>query len=284
MVKRYVLLMKPNVIWLLVFASVAGYLVASEGAPDVWRLMALVLVGVLSTGGAAAFNMYYERDVDSVMSRTMKRPLPRGLVSPVAASAYSYALMLLGVLLSYVLLGPVPTLFVLLGMFSYVVVYTVLLKRRHWSNVLLGGFAGNAAFLTGWSLASHIGLEAVLLSFTIYMWIPAHIWSLAIRYSDDYRRASIPMLPVVLNDRESVKVVAMLNIAATAYMWLVYLYLMGVSLMMLLFVVPSIVSVVQSLKAFSNPTPEIFWKMFKASSPVLTLFLTTLILSSALGV
>ncbi len=283
MVKQYLLLMKPNVIWLLVLASVAGYYVASGGAPDPWRLVVLILVGTLSTGGAAAFNMYYERDIDGAMSRTMKRPLPRGLVSPAAAQTYSYVLMLSGVTLSYALLGPTPTLFILLGAFFYVVAYTMLLKRRHWSNVLIGGFAGNAAFLTGWSLASPVNIDAVLLSFTIYVWIPSHIWSLAIRYVDDYKRVHVPMLPTVLSYGASVKIVAMMNIIAALYMWAVYLYLRGIDMALPLFAVPSLISMFQSFKALMSPSPEIFWAMFKSSSPMLALFLVALMFSSVLG-
>jgi protoheme IX farnesyltransferase len=198
----YIVLLKPRVIWLLILASAAGYVYA---APQIeWnKLASLLLAAALSIGGAAAFNHYWERDIDALMARTAKRPLPAGLVSPGNALMYSLALSAAGIAAGFYLLGPLPGLFVALGWFSYVVVYTMWLKRRTWLNILGGGFAGNATFLGGYALAKGtVDLPALLISFAIYLWIPSHIWALAHRYRQDYRKASVPMLPVLVKEEK----------------------------------------------------------------------------------
>ena len=158
--KDYLTLLKPRVIWLLILASVAGYVYATGRNPDPGVLAALLLTGVLSTGGAAAFNHYWERDIDALMTRTANRPLPAGRIKPRNALALSLALSAAGLVLAFTLLGPLPAAMVALGWFAYAVVYTVLLKRRSWLNVLLGGVAGNAAFLTGYVTAKPLDARA----------------------------------------------------------------------------------------------------------------------------
>jgi len=278
MVKPFLVLLKPRVIWLLVLASVAGYVYAAP-VVDWVSLLALVVVGVLSSGGAAAFNHVFERDIDALMSRTAARPLPRGLVSVGIAFAYASAVSALGVLLSLAWLGPLPTLFVVLGWFSYVVVYTVWLKRRSWLNVLAGGFAGNASFLTGYVFGrGTLDWPGVLMSFAVYLWIPAHIWSLAYRYREDYRRAGVPMFSTVVDQRTAVVAISLLNIASALYMAFLYV-LFGGGPLGYVFVAPAVgLTLYTSALALVKKSDDAFWKMFKASSPALALFLIALML------
>lgn len=138
-IKDYVVLMKPRVIWLLVLAAIAGYIFAAAPSVSVTYIGELTIVGLLSTGGSAVFNMYYERDIDAKMGRTRNRPIPAGRVSPGNALVESLVLSILGFTLSYVWLGLWPTIFVVLGWFLYAIIYTVLLKCRSWSNILIGG-------------------------------------------------------------------------------------------------------------------------------------------------
>ncbi|MFN3803823.1 MAG: heme o synthase [Pyrobaculum sp.] len=273
----YLVLLKPRVIWLLILASVAGYIYATPQIDPI-LLLSLLLVAFLSTGGSAAFNHYWERDIDSAMTRTAKRPLPMGLVAPKNALTYSLMLSAVGVLCGFLLLGPLPTFFVALGWVFYSVVYTILLKRRSWLNVLGGGFAGNATFLGGYALGKgYIDLTALLLSFAIYLWIPSHIWALAYRYRHDYRAAGVPMLPTVVSEGNAIKIISTLNILSAFYILWLYLTLAGADHLFLLVAAGAAASIYTSIKALIEKSDEAMWKMYKASSPILMLFLLALI-------
>ncbi|ADN50333.1 protoheme IX farnesyltransferase [Vulcanisaeta distributa DSM 14429] len=272
-IKDYVLLMKPRVIWLLVLAAVAGYVFAASPRVNIAYVVELTLVGLLSTGGSAAFNMYYERDIDAQMIRTRNRPIPAGRVSPGNALIESLVLSILGFALSYLWLGTIPTIFVVLGWFLYAIVYTVFLKCRSWSNILIGGVAGNAALLTGWTVAKPLDLEAILLSMAIYLWIPAHIWSLVIRAKDDYSRTCIKMLPLEMSEDRAMIMVALLNVISNIYMLFLYILFLRNLIGLIILLITAAWSSYYSVKAMIKPSREVFWQMFKASSPVLTVFL-----------
>ena len=272
----YIVLIKPRVIWLLILASVAGYLYA---APQIdWtKLGSLLPAATLSIAGSAAFNHYWERDIDSLMTRTAARPLPAGVVPPLNALVYSLTLSAAGIALGFFTLGLLPGLFVALGWFFYAVVYTMWLKRRTWLNILGGGFAGNATFLGGYALAKGtVDLPAVLISFAIYLWIPSHIWALAYRYRHDYRRASIPMLPALIDERKAIVIISVLNILSAAYILLLY-FMFGSNAAGFVLVLAGVAATVAtSLYALRRMTDEAMWKMYKTSSPILTLFLIAL--------
>ena len=278
MINDYLRLMKPHVIWLLVLSAIVGYIAAAPSI-NLVKLVELTVVGFLSTGGSAAFNMYYERDIDSLMTRTMRRPIPSGRVNPQGALSFSMAISLIGFALSYVWLGVWVTLMVALGWFFYVVLYTIMLKRRTWLNIVIGGFAGNAALLSGWVMAKPIDTEAILLSMVIYLWIPAHIWSLAYYARDDYRRANVPMLPAVVSEEVSVRVISILNLASIVYMLILY-YVYINSIMGYVLIAPAaLAGVVITIRALVKPTNSNFRTMFKTSSPILLLFLVAVIIS-----
>jgi len=278
MINDYLRLMKPHVIWLLVLSAIVGYITAAPSI-NLVKLVELTVVGFLSTGGSAAFNMYYERDIDSLMTRTMRRPIPSGRVNPQGALSFSMAISLIGFTLSYVWLGVWVTLMVALGWFFYVVLYTIMLKRRTWLNIVIGGFAGNAALLSGWVMAKPIDTEAILLSMVIYLWIPAHIWSLAYYARDDYRRANVPMLPAVVSEEVSVRVISILNLASIVYMLILY-YVYINSVMGYVLIAPAaLAGVVITIRALVKPTNSNFRTMFKTSSPILLLFLVAVIIS-----
>jgi len=278
MINDYLRLMKPHVIWLLVLSAIVGYIAAAPSI-NLVKLVELTVVGFLSTGGSAAFNMYYERDIDSLMTRTMRRPIPSGRVNPQSALSFSMAISLIGFTLSYVWLGAWVTLMVALGWFFYAVLYTIMLKRRTWLNIVIGGFAGNAALLSGWVMAKPIDAEAILLSMVIYLWIPAHIWSLAYYARDDYRRANVPMLPAVVSEEVSVRVISILNLASIIYMLILY-YVYINSIMGYVLIAPAaLAGVVITIRALVKPTNSNFRTMFKTSSPILLLFLVAVIIS-----
>src|SRR5476649_2053120 len=202
-VRDYVDLLKPRVMSLVVFTGLIGIVIAPVHLHPFEAFLAVLAIA-LGSGAAGAINMWYERDLDALMERTRNRPLPAGRVAPDDALA-------LGVLLSIfsVLLMSLATNFVAAGLLTaailfYVFVYTVWLKRRTPQNIVIGGAAGAFPPMIGWSAAtgdvSSVGIALFLL---IFLWTPPHFWALALYRSDDYRRAGVPMLPVVAGPRHT---------------------------------------------------------------------------------
>ncbi|MDQ0191051.1 protoheme IX farnesyltransferase [Alicyclobacillus cycloheptanicus] len=202
--KAYLTLTKPRIAILLLFTAFAAMIVAAQGIPTL-RQMVLGLVGLgLSAGGAAAINMWYDRDIDAVMTRTAKRPLPSGVVSPGQALTFG---LLLGVASVVLLATTVNWLAAILsgaGYVYYAVIYTMLLKRRTPQNIVIGGGAGAFPPLVGWAVVTgHLSLMAVLMFVVIFLWTPSHFWGLALYKNEDYTRAGVPMMPVAKGSRST---------------------------------------------------------------------------------
>jgi len=202
-VRDYVDLLKPRVMSLVVFTGLVGVVIA-PGHLHPFAAALAVLAIALGSGAAGAINMWYERDLDALMARTRGRPLPAGRVAPDDALG-------LGVLLSLfsVLLMAVATNFVAAGLLAaailfYVFVYTVWLKRRTPQNIVIGGAAGAFPPMIGWAaVTGDVSTVSVALFLLIFLWTPPHFWALALYRCDDYRRAGVPMLPVVAGGRET---------------------------------------------------------------------------------
>jgi len=202
-VRDYVDLLKPRVMSLVVFTGLVGVLIA-PGHIHPFTAALAVLAIALGSGAAGAINMWYERDLDALMARTRNRPLPAGRVAPDDALG-------LGVLLSIfsVLLMAVATNFVAAGLLAaailfYVFVYTIWLKRRTPQNIVIGGAAGAFPPMIGWAaVTGDVSAVGIALFLLIFLWTPPHFWALALYRSDDYRRAGVPMLPVVAGPRET---------------------------------------------------------------------------------
>lgn len=190
-------LFKLRIVGLLVFLAVVANLVAGSGSPQPVRIMLLSLVGVLSCAGASAANNFLDRDIDLSMKRTRERPLPAGAMKPVAVLGIATVFIAAAVLLS-LRLSLATAINVFLGAFTYVVLYTWILKRRSWLNIVVGGLAGSFAVLAGWAAVGTLWSPvAGLLALLLFLWTPAHFWSFAIVNKDDYKSARVPMLPVV---------------------------------------------------------------------------------------
>ncbi|MGH3346671.1 MAG: heme o synthase [Nocardioides sp.] len=197
-VAAYVGLMKPRVIELLLLTTVPVMFFAAGGVPDLGLVVATVVGGTLSSGSASALNCVYDRDIDEQMRRTRRRALPRHIVSPVAATVFGVAL---GVLATVVLATWVNLLSAGLALAAelfYLVVYTVLLKRRTTQNIVWGGLAGCFPALIGWTaVTGELAWPPVVLFLVVFFWTPPHTWALALRYREDYANVDVPMLPVV---------------------------------------------------------------------------------------
>ncbi|MGD2060182.1 MAG: heme o synthase [Acidimicrobiia bacterium] len=194
----YVALTKPRIIELLLITTVPAMVLAAGGWPGTWLVLATLIGGTLSAGGANALNMYYDRDIDEVMRRTRARPLARHEVPPRNALVFGGVLGLAGFAWLWAFTTLLAAAIATVALLFYVLVYTMLLKRSTTQNIVIGGAAGAAPALVGWAaVTGSVGVPAWVLFFIVFYWTPPHFWALAVRYKDDYAAAGVPMLPVV---------------------------------------------------------------------------------------
>jgi heme o synthase len=198
----YVALTKPRIIELLLVTTVPTMVVAERGLPSVWLMLATVIGGTLAAGGANAINMYVDRDIDKLMKRTQHRPLASGRLEPRRALIFAVTLEVLAFFFLWATVNLLSAVLAVSACLFYVFVYTLWLKRTSKSNIVIGGAAGAAPVLIGWSAVTNsLDWAPVVLFAVIFYWTPPHFWALAIRYRDDYAAADVPMLPVVVSLR-----------------------------------------------------------------------------------
>jgi protoheme IX farnesyltransferase len=215
----YLRLTKPRVIELLLVTAVPPMVLAKQGFPSWWLVLAVVVGGALAAGGANTINCWIERDRDQVMQRTRHRPLPSGAVSPNGALAFGLVLEVIAFVLLWAAANLLAAVLALSATLFYVFVYTIWLKPRTVQNIVIGGAAGAVPALVGWAaVRGELAAPAWVLFAVVFMWTPAHFWALALKYRDDYAAAGIPMLPVVRGTEETVRQIAgysMLTVALT---------------------------------------------------------------------
>jgi protoheme IX farnesyltransferase len=195
----YIALLKPKVMSLVVFTAFSGMWLAPgfENAHPVLILTAILCIA-LGAGAAGAINMWYDRDIDAVMNRTKNRPLPRGRMDADDALSFGVILSVLSVMTMGIALNWTAAFLLAFANLFYVLVYTMWLKRRTPQNIVIGGAAGAFPPMIGWAaMTGEVGLAALILFSIIFFWTPPHFWALSLFANDDYRRANIPMLPVV---------------------------------------------------------------------------------------
>ena len=201
-VKAYVALTKPRVIELLLITTVPTMILAQRGLPDLWLVLATLVGGALSAGSANAFNCYIDADIDKLMGRTAKRPLVTGELSTREAYVFAWVIGAGSVVWLGLLVNWLAAALSLSAILFYVLIYTMVLKRRTPQNIVWGGAAGAMPVLIGWAaVTNEISAAAWMLFLVIFLWTPPHYWPLSMRYKDDYAAAGVPMLPVVRNLR-----------------------------------------------------------------------------------
>jgi protoheme IX farnesyltransferase len=200
--RAYVALTKPRIIELLLVTTVPTMILAAGGWPPLGLTLATLLGGTMAAAGANTFNSYLDRDIDGIMVRTKHRPLVTGAVSPRAALVFGWLLSVGSVAFMAWATNPLAALLTAVSILFYVVIYTMLLKRRTAQNIVWGGAAGCMPVLIGWSAVTG-GLDwpALVLFAVIFLWTPPHYWPLSLRFSADYAAARVPMLPVVAEQR-----------------------------------------------------------------------------------
>ncbi len=199
-IKAYVALTKPRVLELLLVSTVPVMFLAHGGIPHPFLIIATVIGGATSAGSAASFNMYLDRDMDAHMKRTVNRPIVTGEVSPRAALIFSWVLAVFSTVWLLATTNLLTAALSVSAIFFYVVIYTMILKRRTEQNIIWGGIAGCFPVLIGWSAVTNaIAWPAIILFVLIFLWTPAHYWPLSMKYRDDYSGADVPMLGVTRN-------------------------------------------------------------------------------------
>jgi protoheme IX farnesyltransferase len=212
---------------------------------------------------------YIDRDIDAVMERTRKRPIPEGRTTPRQALAYGSLLIVGGVSFSW-FLGPAIFAIGLLGVLDNIVVYSLLSKRKTTMNIILGSFSGAAPVLIGWVLArGTIDLMGLIIASLVVLWIPNHIWSLALYYAQDYRKAGVPMLPAVLDMKKAARcIVSTVFLLITFSILPVILGFLGRTYLVL--TIPfTMVLATGNMWLALRPSKKLAWRMFKISSPYL---------------
>jgi heme o synthase len=200
--RAYVALTKPRIIELLLVTTVPVMFLAAGGAPPLWPVVATLVGGTLAAGSANTLNCVIDRDIDEAMRRTRRRPLPTHSVAPAAALLFGLVLGAVATVWLGVTVNWLSASLALAANLFYVVVYSLVLKRRTAQNIVWGGAAGCFPTLIGWTaVTGSLAWTPVVLFLVVFFWTPPHFWALALRYRDDYAAAKVPMLPVVATER-----------------------------------------------------------------------------------
>jgi protoheme IX farnesyltransferase len=216
-VSSYINLMKPHVTVLLLGTTVATMSIAQRGLPNLGLILATLLGGAMAAGSANCINCYIDRDIDQLMTRTQRRSLPSGKVQPTQALIFG---VLLGVASFAIFIGFVNLLSAVLALSAilfYVFIYTLWLKRSSAQNIVIGGAAGAVPVLIGWAaVTGTVTLPAIWLFAIVFYWTPPHFWALSLLIEKDYARANVPMLPVVMGERETKKQILLYSVMLLA--------------------------------------------------------------------
>lgn len=271
--KNYFEVTKPKIWYLLVFTSFGSAVTASllfdiRIEPLTW----LLLLGGVAAGSAAADTItgYNDRDIDAIMDRTKSRPIPSGRISPKNALIFGLILAGISLLLAW-FINILAFALMALGLFDNIIIYSKWLKRKSQSNIILGGFSGGAPALIGYVAVTtqHIELGLVMAGL-VFLWIPTHIWSLSLHVRKDYKKAGVPMLPVVSTEERSVRVIA----GTTLLMVIFSILPFFLNQFGLIYVITASVfgaaMVCLSIWLLLRPSERAAWTVFKFSSPYLT--------------
>ena len=275
--RDYVSLLKLRIASLLLLVAAAGYLVTSDPAITIGPFAILLVSGLLASGGASSMNHYFDRNLDGLMTRTNRRPLPTGRVSP--GRALGLGAVLFGTSIALALLVNLLTAaFIALGFVVYVFVYTIGLKRRHVSNIVIGGFAGSCPALAGSAAATGaVSLGALLIALLVFLWTPGHFWALAFCQKEDYRRARIPMLPVVTDEKTAVRWIVLSTVIVPPFALLFWILQVSSLVYLAVAVGAGTVLVYLAFRFLKDPTVRNAWNGYKVSGPYLAAILLGLV-------
>ena len=283
-IKEIIEISKPRIVVLLVITAVTSMYAASKligPELDTWGLIHIIIAGGLASAGSSALNHYYDRDIDPLMTRTSTRPIPSGRIKPNSVLIYGLAVSVISVVYGALALNFISAFFIALGIFFYVIIYTVWLKRLNSSNIVIGGFAGSAASMAGWSAATgSMDILGFLIGFLVFVWTPSHFWCLAMKMKDEYSAAKVPMLPVLIGMQKTSKYILINTLILLPYSLMLYAFGMG-----LVYTVIAAASgglmLVYHYKLTKLPTSEFAWKAYKVTAPYLTIIFLAVALDAA---
>ena len=271
-VKNYYELTKPKIWYLLVFTAI-GAAVSASWLFDVqvsWMTWALLFFAI-AAGSAAADTItgYNDRDIDAIMERTKGRPIPSGRISP--RNALIFGLILAGISLVCAWFINIWAFGLMaFGLFDNIIVYSKWLKRTSQSNIILGGFSGGAPALIGYIAVTFQHVEiGIVMAGLVFFWIPTHIWSLALHVKEDYKKANVPMLPVVSSESKSVRIIALTTLMMVVFSILPFFFNQFGLIYLLTATVFGIVMIFLSVWLLLRPSEKTSWLVFKFSSPYL---------------
>ncbi len=228
----YTSLLKPRVMSLSIFTSFVGMIIAPGSLSFTTGLLAILAISI-GSGASGALNMWYERDTDKLMNRTKDRALPTNQISANGALIYGIALSIIAVSMLYLVSNLAAAGLLLLTICFYIFVYTIWLKKRTPQNIVIGGAAGAFPPMIGWAVVTGgVSTEICLLFMLIFLWTPPHFWALALYKSDDYKKAGIPMMPLIVGERKTINLIIAYSITLlplTLIMSLYYSLFFGVS-------------------------------------------------------
>jgi protoheme IX farnesyltransferase len=267
-----VALTKPRIIELLLITTVPTMVLAQRAWPSWWLVVVTLIGGTLAAGGANAINMVVDRDIDKLMPRTQGRPLVTGLIKPRPALIFALSLEAVAFTVLWAGANLLAALLALSATLFYVFVYTLWLKRTSTQNIVIGGAAGAVPVLVGWAAVRDNVTWAPIVLFTVmFLWTPPHFWALAIRYADDYRAASVPMLPAVTSPEVTVRKM----IGYTVVMMAFTLVLVPVAHLGAIYTVTALIGgglfLWSTVDLGKNPTPQRSMRVFGFSITYVTL-------------
>jgi len=277
---------KPRIVVLLVITAITSMFAASklvDGVPelDYWSYLHIIIAGTLASAGSSALNHYYDKDIDPKMKRTSTRPIPSGRMAASHVFLYGLIVSCVSVIYGYFTLNPVSAFFIAVGIFSYVIIYTVWLKRLNSSNIVIGGIAGSAAAWAGWSAATgSMDILGFLVGMLVFVWTPSHFWCLAMKIRDDYAEAKIPMLPVIIGMQRTSKYILVNTAILLPYSLMLYAFGLGIVYLAVATVSGGLM-LVYHYKLTKNPTSEFAWKAYKVTAPYLTIIFVGIALDAA---
>lgn len=288
MLSDYIEVSKPRIVVVLVVTAITSSLAATrfDSTPltpwDIspFHLLFIGICGCLASMGSSALNHYFDRDIDKIMSRTVKRPIPAGRLEPKNVLIYGSVLCASSVIISFLTLNLMAMAMIALGIFFYVFIYTLWLKRSNVSNIVVGGFAGSAASMAGWATTTgSMDILGFLIGWLVFLWTPPHFWSFAIKSREEYASVNVPMLPVLIGNEKTAGYI----FANTAILlpYSLSLYLLGLGV--LYFITAAIsgsLMLIYHYKLTKDPTPDFAWKAYKITAPYLVVIFISLAFDS----
>ncbi len=268
----YIRLTKPRVVELLLVTTVPSMVLAAQGWPSTWLVIAVVFGGALAAGGANTINSYIERDRDKLMKRTADRPIPTGLIAPTHALIFGIGLNVIAFVIITAVANLLAALLTLSATLFYVFVYTIWLKPRTQQNIVIGGAAGAVPVLVGWAaVTGHVAAAAWVMFAIIFTWTPAHFWALAMKYRDDYAAADFPMLSVLRSPRETAQQITIYAVFTAAVTLLLGMAIEVGPVYLVSAAVLGAAFILRALRLVKRPDPTLAIKFFSFSNVYLML-------------